>query len=216
MPPFVHPSAEVEPGASVGDGTRIWRQAHVMAGAVIGERCVLGQGCFVARGARIGDGSRIQNHVSIFEGVELGRFVFVGPSATFTNVSQPRAAFPKAPERREKTVVGDGATIGANATVVCGTTIGRWAFVGAGAVVTRDVPAFALALGVPARVCGWVCACGEVLRRGSRLGRVALACAACGRRYRAAEGERQGLEMIAGIDPSGAPAAAAPLSRRAR
>jgi UDP-2-acetamido-3-amino-2,3-dideoxy-glucuronate N-acetyltransferase len=183
---MIHPSAIVDPGANIGVGTKVWHHAHVMAGANIGERCVLGQNCFVASTARVGDGCRVQNNVSLYDGVVLERDVFVGPSAVFTNVSRPRAAFLRGPAGFEPTVVGEGATIGANATVVCGVVIGRGAFVGAGAVVTRDVPAFALVLGVPARVRGWVCACGESLPGGPDLPGEPVRCGACGRHYRAA------------------------------
>jgi UDP-2-acetamido-3-amino-2,3-dideoxy-glucuronate N-acetyltransferase len=191
---FFHPSAEIEPGAVIGDDTKIWRHVHVMAGAHIGHRCVLGQNCFVASGVLVGDGCRIQNNVSLYAGLELGRDVFVGPSAVFTNVSRPRAAFLRGPASFEPTRVHDGATIGANATIVCGVTIGEGAFVGAGAVVTRDVPPFALVLGVPARVRGWMCACGETLLRGSRRRRGLFRCPACARGYRAAN--QGGLTLV--------------------
>jgi UDP-2-acetamido-3-amino-2,3-dideoxy-glucuronate N-acetyltransferase len=160
----VHPTAEIERGAAVGAGTVVWRHAHVMKGARIGARSMIGQGCFVASGARIGDGCRIQNNVSIYGGVELGDDVFVGPSAVFTNVSRPRAAYPRKPAF-ETTRIGRGATIGANATIVCGVAIGAHAFIGAGAVVTRDVPGHALVLGAPAPIAGWICACGATVAR---------------------------------------------------
>lgn len=161
---FVHRSAEVEEGAVVGKGTRIWRFSHVMRGASIGEGCVVSQGCFVGEGVRIGHRCRIQNNVSLYAGVELEDEVFVGPSAVFTNVKRPRAAYPKKPAF-ERTLVEKGATIGANATVVAGITIGRHAFVAAGAVVTKSVPPFALVEGAPARIAGWICACGECVVR---------------------------------------------------
>jgi UDP-2-acetamido-3-amino-2,3-dideoxy-glucuronate N-acetyltransferase len=159
-----HPTAVVDRGARIGAGTKIWHFSHVMGGARIGDRCVLGQNVFVGGDARVGDGCRIQNNVSIYDGVVLGDDVFVGPSAVFTNVRNPRAAV----DRRHavaRTLVGQGATIGANATIVCGVTIGGHAFVGAGAVVTRDVAPHAVVAGVPARRTGWICRCGET--RGS-------------------------------------------------
>jgi len=192
MPFFVHPTAEVEAGAVIGDQCRIWRFVHVMAGARIGERCSLGQGCFVAGGVVVGDGCKVQNHVSLYAGLELGDDVFVGPNAVFTNVSRPRSAFPKQAASYEATVVGSGATIGANATIVCGHRIGEGAFVGAGAVVTRDVPAYALVVGTPARVVGWVCACGATMSRGAEVPQT-LTCAACERRY---EREEAGLRRV--------------------
>jgi UDP-2-acetamido-3-amino-2,3-dideoxy-glucuronate N-acetyltransferase len=172
-----HPSAVVDPGARVGAGSRIWHFCHVMAGARIGADCVLGQNVFVGRDVRIGSGSKIQNNVSVYEGVAIGKRCFIGPSAVFTNVLTPRAEV----ERKDAflpTDVGDGATIGANATILCGVTIGRYAVVGAGAVVTRDVPPHRLVHGAPARAQGWACRCGAVLD-------ASLACPECGRRYRA-------------------------------
>ncbi len=160
----VHPSAEVERGAVIGAGTVVWRHAHVMKDARIGARCMLGQGCFVGAGVRVGDGCRIQNHVSLYGGVELADEVFVGPCAVFTNVKRPRAAYPKKPAY-DTTRIGRGATIGANATIVCGVTIGARAFIGAGTVVTRDVPDHALVLGTPGRIEGWICACGAKVAR---------------------------------------------------
>jgi UDP-2-acetamido-3-amino-2,3-dideoxy-glucuronate N-acetyltransferase len=170
---WAHASAVVDAGASIGAGTKVWHFCHVMKGARIGARCVLGQNVFVAGGAVVGDGCRVQNNVSIYDGVELADEVFVGPSAVFTNVKTPRAAV----SRRDgfvATRVGRGATIGANATVVCGTKIGQYALVGAGAVVTRDVAPHALVVGVPARRVGWACACGETISRARR-----RACPAC-------------------------------------
>jgi UDP-2-acetamido-3-amino-2,3-dideoxy-glucuronate N-acetyltransferase len=152
---FVHPSAYLDEPASVGDGTSIWHFSHVMSGARIGERCSLGQNVFVAAGVSIGSNVKIQNNVSVYAGVELEDDVFCGPSCVFTNVINPRSEIPRRQEYR-RTLVRRGATIGANATIVCGATIGRYAFIGAGAVVRGDVPDYALMLGVPAVRKGWM------------------------------------------------------------
>jgi UDP-2-acetamido-3-amino-2,3-dideoxy-glucuronate N-acetyltransferase len=188
---WAHPTAIVERPVSIGAATRIWHFSHVMANARIGARCSLGQNVFVAGGAVIGDGCRIQNNVSVYEGVELADEVFVGPSAVFTNVVNPRA-FVQRRDQLRRTVVGRGATIGANATIVCGAAIGSYAFIAAGAVVTADVPAFALVGGVPARRLGWICRCGVTLPRGKR-----SRCAACGARYRLA-----GRGVAAALSPT--------------
>ncbi len=161
---FVHPTAVVDQPCTIGKGTKIWHFAHVRAGAVIGERCVLGQNVFVASHVAIGNNCKIQNNVSVYEKVTLEDDVFCGPSMVFTNVMNPRSAFPRDRETGFlTTLVKRGATIGANATIVCGTTIGEHAFVGAGSVVTRDIPAYAVAFGNPAKVKGWMCECGERL-----------------------------------------------------
>jgi UDP-2-acetamido-3-amino-2,3-dideoxy-glucuronate N-acetyltransferase len=162
MSVFIHESSYVDDGAVVGDGTKIWHFCHVMAGAVIGERCSLGQNVVVMPGTRIGDNVKIQNNVSIYEGVELEDDVFCGPSMVFTNVINPRSHVSRKHEY-QRTLVRRGATIGANATVVCGVTLGEYAFIGAGAVVTKDVKPFALVTGVPGRQVGWMCRCGERL-----------------------------------------------------
>jgi UDP-2-acetamido-3-amino-2,3-dideoxy-glucuronate N-acetyltransferase len=158
----VHPSAIVDAGAQLGDGTQVWHFAHVCAGARIGAGCSLGQGVFVGNDVLIGRGVRIQNNVSVYDAVTLEDEVFCGPSMVFTNVFNPRAAVPRKDEYR-RTLVQRGATLGANCTIVCGTTIGEYAFVGAGAVVSRDVPAYALVVGVPARRMGWMSRHGERL-----------------------------------------------------
>ena len=161
-----HRTSVVDSGAHVGASTKIWHFCHVMSGARIGANCVLGQNVFVAGAVEIGDGCRIQNNVSLYDGVVLANDVFVGPSAVFTNVRNPRAFVTRRAEA-ERTVVQRGATIGANATIVCGVTIGSYAFVAAGAVVTRNVAGHAVVSGVPARRAGSICRCGE--RRGSAI-----------------------------------------------
>src|SRR5712691_11118851 len=159
---FVHESSYVDAGARIGKGTKIWHFCHVMAGAVIGERCNLGQNVVVMPGTRIGNNVKIQNNVSIYEGVTLEDDVFCGPSCVFTNVINPRSHVSR---KREylKTLVKRGASIGANATIICGATLGEYAFIGAGAVVAETVPDYALMVGVPARRIGWMCQCGERL-----------------------------------------------------
>jgi len=158
----VHPSAIVDAGAQIGDGTRVWHFVHVSAGARIGSNCSLGQGVYVGNDVAIGDNVKIQNNVSVYDAVTLEDDVFCGPSMVFTNVLNPRSAVVRKHEYR-RTLVRHGATLGANCTIVCGTTIGRHAFVGAGAVVTHDVPDFALVAGVPARQIGWMSRHGERL-----------------------------------------------------
>lgn len=156
---FAHPTAHLEEGVSVGSGTKIWHFSHVREGARIGKECRLGQNVVVGPGVSIGDGVKIQNNVSVYRGVTLEDGVFCGPSMVFTNIRNPRSEIPRMDDL-DSTLVRRGATLGANCTVVCGTTIGRYAFVGAGAVVTRDVPDHALVLGNPGRITGWMCACG--------------------------------------------------------
>lgn len=177
--PFVHESAYVDPGARVGPGTRIWHFSHIMPRAVIGAGCNLGMGVFVDNDVRIGDRVKIQNHVSVYNGVILEDEVFVGPSAVFTNVVNPRAAIERKDEFKP-TVVRRGATLGANSTIVCGHEVGTYAFIAAGAVVTRDVPAHALMAGVPARRIGWMCACGVRLSDDADKG---ARCGSCGAGY---------------------------------
>ena len=185
--PFVHESSYVDDGATIGDDTKIWHFCHIQSGASIGESCSLGQNVNIGTNAKIGNGVKIQNNVSVYEGVELEDHVFCGPSCVFTNDLTPRAKYPKGPQGYKTTVVRRGASIGANATIVCDNEIGAWAMVAAGAVVTQDVPAHALVAGVPARRIGWACECGTVLSS-------CLLCESCGRLY--AE-TNAGLEEVA-------------------
>jgi UDP-2-acetamido-3-amino-2,3-dideoxy-glucuronate N-acetyltransferase len=177
---FIHSTSEVSPQARVGSGTKIWQHCTVLAGAEIGEGCLLSQNVYVEGRTRIGNNVKIKNNVSVYECVELEDDVFVGPSAVFTNVMTPRSHWPRKDEFL-RTLVRKGATIGANATIVCGVTVGRYATVGAGAVVTRDVPDFALAYGVPARQRGWACHCGRLLE-GVEKGATSR-CGLCGSTY---------------------------------
>jgi len=179
----VHESSYIDAGAVVGKGTRIWHFCHVMAGATIGEGCSVGQNVVVMPRVRLGNNVKVQNNVSIYEGVVCEDDVFLGPSMVFTNVHNPRSHTSRKHEYRE-TLVRRGATIGANATILCGHTLGEHAFVGAGAVVSRDVPPYALVVGVPARVVGWMCECGERLPLGLDMASgTVVTCQACKRRY---------------------------------
>jgi len=174
---FVHESSYVDEGVAIGSGTKIWHFCHIQKGARLGEKCTLGQNVNISNNVKIGNGVKIQNNVSVYEGVELEDYVFCGPSMVFTNDLTPRSKYPKGSESYKKTLVKYGATIGANATIVSGITIGRYALVAAGAVVTKDVPDYALMTGVPAKQIGWVCECGKPLKREE------LKCKACGREY---------------------------------
>lgn len=179
----VHPSAIVDSGAKIGKGTKIWHFSHISSKAEIGENCSLGQNVFVANSVKIGNGVKIQNNVSLYEGVILEDYTFCGPSMVFTNVKTPRSAFPRNTSSDYATTrVKYGASIGANATIVCGVTIGEWAFIAAGAVVTKDVGSYALMAGVPAKRIGWTCECGIRL---PFLGNEAV-CKECKRRYKQA------------------------------
>lgn len=183
---MIHPSAIVDAGAQLGEGTRVWHFAHVCAGARIGARCSLGQGVYVGNDVVIGNGVKVQNNVSVYDAVTLEDDVFCGPSVVFTNVHNPRSAVSRKSEYRP-TSVRHGATLGANCTVVCGTTVGRHAFVGAGAVVTRDVADFALVVGAPAHQIGWMSRHGERLALPLH-GDAEAVCPATGERYRLRDG----------------------------
>jgi UDP-2-acetamido-3-amino-2,3-dideoxy-glucuronate N-acetyltransferase len=175
---FVHESSHVDEPCQIGAGTKIWHFCHVMKDSLIGPDCNLGQNVVVSPGVRLGRGCKIQNNVSLYTGVILEDFVFCGPSMVFTNVVNPRSEVVRRDEYKT-TLVKRGASIGANATVLCGTTIGQYAFIGAGAVVTRDVPDFAVVVGNPARRTGWMCRCGIKLR----VNGASPICATCGTRY---------------------------------
>ncbi|MDQ3243436.1 MAG: acetyltransferase [Gemmatimonadota bacterium] len=214
---FIHESAYVDHGATVGQGTKIWHFCHVLSGAVIGERCSLGQNVVVMGGVRIGNNVKVQNNVSIYEGVELEDDVFCGPSMVFTNVVNPRSHISRKNEY-QRTLVKRGATIGANATIVCGATLGEYSFIGAGSVVTGNVDHYALIVGVPGRRVGWMCHCGvkleaqrasplrdtetpreadredaETLKPSERSGMQTLTCSACGTRY---ESDGETIERV--------------------
>ena len=174
---FVHESSYVDDDVQIGQGTKIWHFCHIQRGARIGENCSFGQNVNVSNNVHIGNGVKVQNNVSIYEGVELEDYVFCGPSMVFTNDLTPRSRFPKGHEGYKKTLVRHDATIGANATVVCGHTIGEYATIAAGAVVTKNVVPHALMAGVPAKQIGWVCECGDVLTED-------LVCPKCNRHYK--------------------------------
>lgn len=177
---MIHESAYVDEPCTIGEGTRIWHFTHVMKDSVIGRSCNIGQNVVVSPGVTIGDGCKIQNNVSLYTGVELGDYVFCGPSMVFTNVINPRSEIARRDEYKP-TPVGRGATFGANCTIVCGHRIGKYAFIGAGAVVAGEVPDYGLMLGVPARRVGWACRCGDRLPTPKDGGEIE--CGSCGNRY---------------------------------
>lgn len=173
---FVHSSSYIDDGVKIGKGTKIWHFCHVQSGSVIGEQCSFGQNVNVSNNVKIGKGCKLQNNVSVYEGVELEDYVFCGPSMVFTNDLTPRAKYPKGNKGYKRTLLKKGATVGANATIVCGNTLGKWCMIASGAVVTKDVKDYALMAGIPAKRVGWVCECGEVLKD-------RLTCTSCGRVY---------------------------------
>ena len=187
---FIHESAWVDQPCEIGEGTRIWHFSHILVGAVVGRDCVIGQNVMIGSGVVVGNGCKIQNNVSLYDGVVLEDGVFCGPSCTFTNVLNPRAEIERKHEFRP-TKIGRGATIGANATIICGVELGAYAFVAAGAVVTKNVPRFALVAGVPAKQIGWMSHAGE------RLGGD-LTCPRTGRRY-----EEIGAHKLREVEPKG-------------
>lgn len=182
---FVHPSSYVEEGCKIEEGTKIWHFSHIMAGCTIGKRCNIGQNVVISPGVILGDGVKIQNNVSVYTGVICEDDVFLGPSCVFTNVINPRAFISRKAEYRS-TLIRQGSSVGANATIVCGHTLGKYAMVGAGSVVTKDVPDYALVYGVPAKIQGYVCQCGVQLQFQERV----AVCHACGKKYRRQENDR--------------------------
>ncbi|MCR4674362.1 MAG: N-acetyltransferase [Lachnospiraceae bacterium] len=183
---FVHPTSVVDKNVTIGDGTKIWHFCHIQSGANIGKDCSFGQNVNISNNVIVGNGVKVQNNVSLYEGVELQNYVFCGPSCVFTNDLTPRAKYPKGNSGYKKTIVEEGASIGANSTIVCGHCIGKWSLIGAGAVVTSNVPPHALMLGVPAKQKGWVCECGGILPDN-------MICEKCGRKYTQAN---NGLEEL--------------------
>ena len=185
-----HKTTEVQKGARIGEGTKIWQNSVVLKGARIGKSCNIGHNCFIEAGAVIGDGVKLKSNIDVWNLVVLEDYVFVGPSAVFINDLNPRAKYPKSeyPEYGKwlSTLVKEGASIGANATILCGFTVGRWSLIGAGAVVTKDVPDYAIAVGIPARVIGWICECGNKIS----FEKENAVCQICAREYKK-EGEEK-------------------------
>ena len=173
---FLHPTSIVDENAEIGEGTKIWHFSHIQSGARIGKNCSLGQNVNVSNNVILGNNVKVQNNVSIYEGVELEDYVFCGPSMVFTNDLTPRSRYPKGHSNYKRTLIKHDATLGANCTIVCGHTVGEYATIAAGAVVTKDVPPHALMAGVPAKQIGWVCECGQVLNDD-------LCCPDCGKKY---------------------------------
>lgn len=182
---FVHESSCVDEGCTIGTGTKVWHFSHIMSGCTIGERCNIGQNVVISPKVVLGSGVKIQNNVSVYTGVVCEDDVFLGPSCVFTNVINPRAFIPRKAEYRN-TLIQRGASVGANATIVCGHTLGKYAMVGAGSVVTRDVPDYALVYGVPAKIRGFVCQCGVQLQFKEQI----AVCPACGKKYKRREKDK--------------------------
>lgn len=181
---YIHPSAAVDQGAKIGSGSKIWHFCHIFSGAQIGKNCKIGQNVVVHGTVVIGNNVKIQNNVSVYDGVQLEDNVFCGPSCVFTNIFNPRSSVTRnSAEHYRKTIVRNDATIGANATILCGIEIGEFAFIGAGAVVTRNVPDYGLVYGNPAKQHGWMCQCGEKIK----LVRGKLSCSVCGLKYKKAK-----------------------------
>lgn len=174
---FVHESSYIDDNVVIGKGTKIWHFCHIQSNVMIGENCSFGQNVNVSSNVHIGNKVKVQNNVTVYEGVELQDYVFCGPSMVFTNDLTPRSLYPKGRDNYKKTIVKKGASIGANATIICGIELGEWSMIAAGAVVTKSVPNHALMAGVPAKRMGWVCECGELLKKG-------LTCEKCGRKYK--------------------------------
>ena len=180
---LIHKTAEVQKGAKIGEGTKIWHNSQILRGAEIGKNCKIGHNCFISGKAKIGNNVKLESNIDVWDLVTLEDWTFVGPSAVFTNDKNPRAKYPKKkfPQYGKwlPTLAKEGTTIGANATILCDLTIGKWAFIGAGAVVTEDVPDYAIAVGVPAKIIGWVCECGNKLKfeKGKSI------CKICKRKY---------------------------------
>jgi len=179
-----HKTVEIEKGAQIGEGTKIWQNCQILKGAKIGENCIIGHNCFIASRAKIGNGVKLESNIDVWDLVSLEDYVFVGPSVVFTNDLNPRAKYPKSrfPQYGKwlPTSVKEGATLGANSTILCGLTIGKWAMIGAGAVVTEDVPEYAIVTGVPAKIMGWICECGTKLKfKGGK-----VTCKICKRKYK--------------------------------
>jgi UDP-2-acetamido-3-amino-2,3-dideoxy-glucuronate N-acetyltransferase len=177
---WAHPTAEIQKGARIGKGTKIWHHSQVLRGAEIGENCIIGHNCFVGSKARVGNRVKIESNTDVWDLVTLEDYVFVGPSAVFTNDINPRSKYPKSKSEWRSTLAKEGATIGANATILCGHTVGRAAMIGAGAVVTEDIPDYAIVKGVPGKVTGWMCECGSKLK----FKKNKAVCGVCQRKYK--------------------------------